>query len=55
MLLAEVWGPEYVDDAHILRTFIYQLRSKLNAANPGTGSMIATDPSVGYRLVIPVS
>jgi two-component system KDP operon response regulator KdpE len=53
MLLAEVWGPEYVDDAHILRTFVYQLRSKLAAASPGAGSMIVTDPSVGYRLVIP--
>lgn len=53
MLLAEVWGPQYVDDAHILRTFVYQLRSKLDQAKPGTGSMIVTDPSVGYRLVLP--
>jgi two-component system KDP operon response regulator KdpE len=53
MLLAEVWGPQYVDDAHILRTFVYQLRSKLDQARPGTGSMIVTDPSVGYRLVLP--
>lgn len=53
MLLAEVWGPQYVDDAHILRTFVYQLRSKLDQVKPGTGSMIVTDPSVGYRLVLP--
>jgi two-component system KDP operon response regulator KdpE len=53
MLLAEVWGPQYVDDAHILRTFVYQLRSKLDQARPGAGSMIMTDPSVGYRLVLP--
>jgi two-component system KDP operon response regulator KdpE len=55
MLLAEVWGAEYVDEAHILRTFIYQLRSKLDAARPGAGAMIVTDPAVGYRLVVPNS
>ena len=54
-LLAEVWGAEYVDDAHILRTFVYQLRSKLDAARPGAGSMIVTDAAVGYRLVTPES
>ncbi|MGD9932427.1 MAG: response regulator [Dehalococcoidia bacterium] len=53
MLLAQVWGPQYVDDAHILRTFVYQLRSKLDQAKPGTGPLIVTDPSVGYRLVLP--
>jgi two-component system KDP operon response regulator KdpE len=55
MLLTEVWGPEYVDDSHILRTFVHQLRSKLDEALPGSGAMIATDPSVGYRLVEPES
>lgn len=55
MLLAEVWGGEYVDDAHILRTFIYQLRSKLDGASPGAGAMIVTDPAVGYRLNVPNS
>lgn len=53
MLLAEVWGAEYVDDSHILRTFIHQLRAKLDRARPGSGAMIVTDPSVGYRLVDP--
>jgi len=52
MLLGEVWGPQYVDDTHILRTFVYQLRSKLDQVKSGTGSMIVTDPSVGYRLVL---
>lgn len=53
MLLTEVWGPEYVDDSHILRTFIYQLRAKLEAAEPGAGSVIVTDPGVGYRVALP--
>lgn len=46
-LLAQVWGAEYVDDAHILRTFVHQLRGKLGRA----GSAIVTDPGVGYRFV----
>ncbi len=55
MLLTRVWGAEYVDDTHILRTFIYQLRAKLDEALPGSGALIVTEPSVGYRLVEPES
>lgn len=50
-LLASVWGAEYVDDTHILRTFVHQLRSKLSAGSPNAGSMLVNDPGVGYRLV----
>ena len=50
-ILSKVWGPEYVDDAHILRTFVYQLRTKLAAADPAAAGLIANDPGVGYRLV----
>lgn len=53
-LLASVWGAEYVDDTHILRTFVHQLRSKLSAASANAGAMLVNDPGVGYRLV-PVS
>lgn len=53
MLLSRVWGPEFRDESHILRTFIYQLRLKLDEAKPGTGSMVVTDPRVGYRLETP--
>lgn len=53
MLLAQVWGAEYVDDAHILRTFVYQLRSKLDTALSGAGAMVVTEPGVGYRLAVP--
>jgi two-component system, OmpR family, KDP operon response regulator KdpE len=49
-ILAEVWGPEYVDDGHILRTFVHQLRTKLEAAQAGAGTLIVNDPGVGYRL-----
>ena len=50
MLLTTIWGPEYANDTHILRTFVYQLRAKLSAAHADAGSMIVTDPRAGYRL-----
>jgi two-component system KDP operon response regulator KdpE len=47
MLLAEVWGPEYVDDIQPLRTHIARLRAKIE---PGEkAKYILTDPGVGYR------
>ncbi len=49
-ILATLWGAEYVDDSHILRTFIYQLRTKLGPA----GAAIVTDAGVGYRFT-PIS
>jgi len=50
VILARVWGPEYVDDTHILRTFVHQLRVKLDGARAGTGALIVNDPGVGYRI-----
>jgi two-component system KDP operon response regulator KdpE len=51
-LLAEVWGPEYVDDIQPLRTHIARLRAKIEpegvAGSPGP-RYIVTDPGVGYR------
>jgi two-component system, OmpR family, KDP operon response regulator KdpE len=51
-LLAEVWGPQYVDDVQTLRTHIARLRGKIES--DGAGEMraprfIVTDPGVGYR------
>ena len=51
-VLSRVWGPEYADDTHILRTFVHQLRSKLSAVSPGAGALIANDPGVGYRITV---
>ncbi len=53
-LLAEVWGPEYVDDIQPLRTHIARLRAKIEPdGEAGTGGRgpryIVTDPGVGYR------
>jgi two-component system KDP operon response regulator KdpE len=50
LILSRVWGPEYVDDSHILRTFVHQLRSKLGAVSPDAAKLIVNDPGVGYRL-----
>ncbi|MGE0227022.1 MAG: response regulator transcription factor [Dehalococcoidia bacterium] len=50
LILQRVWGPEYADESHILRTFIHQLRRKLSDAVPEAGKLIVTDPGVGYRI-----
>jgi two-component system KDP operon response regulator KdpE len=48
-LLAEVWGPEYVDDIQPLRTHIARLRGKIEPHDAETPRYIVTDPGVGYR------
>ena len=48
-ILEQVWGPLYVYDARILRTYVKSLRRKLgdNAEKP---RYIFTEPGVGYRM-----
>jgi two-component system KDP operon response regulator KdpE len=48
MLLQEVWGQAYVDQAQYLRVFVGQLRKKIEK-QPGRPRFILTDPGVGYR------
>jgi two-component system KDP operon response regulator KdpE len=48
-LLAEVWGPEYVDDIQPLRTHIARLRAKIEPEGATGPRYIVTDPGVGYR------
>ena len=48
-LLAEVWGPQYVDDIQPLRTHIARLRAKIEPEGQGAPRYIVTDPGVGYR------
>jgi two-component system, OmpR family, KDP operon response regulator KdpE len=47
-LLSAVWGPEYGNELEYLRTFIRQLRKKLedDAAHP---QYLLTDSHIGYR------
>jgi two-component system KDP operon response regulator KdpE len=47
-LLSQVWGPEYGNELEYLRTFMRQLRKKLedDAAHP---TYLLTDSHIGYR------
>jgi two-component system KDP operon response regulator KdpE len=51
-LLHVVWGSEYANQVEYLRTFVRQLRKKLedDAANP---KYLLTDSHVGYRFIDP--
>ncbi len=51
MLLQEVWGQAYADQAQYLRVFVGQLRKKIEK-HPGRPRFILTDPGVGYRFCI---
>jgi two-component system KDP operon response regulator KdpE len=47
-LLHAVWGPEYGGELEYLRTFIRQLRKKLEA-DPAAPAYLLTDSHIGYR------
>ena len=47
-LLKSVWGPEYGNELEYLRTFIRQLRKKIED-NPARPHYLLTDAYVGYR------
>jgi two-component system, OmpR family, KDP operon response regulator KdpE len=52
MLLREVWGPAYGDEAHYLHVYVSHLRSKIEA-DPSNPQIVLTEPGAGYRLVGP--
>lgn len=52
MILRAVWGAEYGEDTGVLRTYVNQLRSKLEA-DPDRPRLILTEPRVGYRFAVP--
>ncbi len=47
MLLREVWGPAYGDEAHYLHVYVSHLRGKIGS------DLVVTEPGAGYRLVEP--
>ena len=51
-LLSTIWGPEYLNDVQILRTWISRLRSKIDK-DSDTPQIISTIPKVGYMMDIP--
>ncbi len=48
-LLTKVWGPEYKDEAHLLRVNIARLRAKVEA-DASSPKYITTRPGIGYTL-----
>lgn len=52
MLLQTVWGAEYGEETEYLWSYIRRLRRKLRDACGSTPISIATQPGVGYYLVV---
>jgi two-component system KDP operon response regulator KdpE len=48
-LLQAVWGPDYGHQVEYLRTFVNQLRKKIEA-DPAHPVYLITEPWIGYRL-----
>ncbi len=48
MILEEVWGPEWVEDAQTLRVHVSNLRRKIEPKG-GAPRYIITEPGVGFR------
>jgi two-component system KDP operon response regulator KdpE len=51
-LLHNVWGPEYGEESEYVRTFIRQLRRKIED-DPSSPRFIVTEPRIGYRFLKP--
>jgi two-component system, OmpR family, KDP operon response regulator KdpE len=49
-LLKSVWGPEYGKELEYLRTFIRQIRKKIED-DPANPKYVVTDPRIGYRFM----
>jgi two-component system KDP operon response regulator KdpE len=47
-LLKSVWGPEYGNELEYLRTFVRQLRKKIED-DPKNPQYLLTNPQIGYR------
>lgn len=48
-ILSRIWGPTYVEQPHVLRVNVSNLRRKLEN-DPARPRYILTEPGVGYRL-----
>jgi two-component system, OmpR family, KDP operon response regulator KdpE len=54
MLLRDVWGPAYGDEAHYLHVYVSHLRAKIED-DPSHPRILLTEPGAGYRLVDPTA
>jgi two-component system KDP operon response regulator KdpE len=50
-LISEVWGPDRHDDTRGLRSYVKQLRQKIEP-DPGQPRFLITEVGVGYRLIV---
>ena len=50
-ILTQVWGPEYWDETHYVRTYINQIRRKLRERPAANVRYILNEPGIGYRFV----
>lgn len=51
-LLTRIWGPEFRDESHYLRTWVSRVRAKIEV-NSARDPLITTFPGLGYRLESP--
>jgi two-component system KDP operon response regulator KdpE len=51
-LLQAIWGPNYGNESHYLRSYIKTLRKKIES-DPANPEYILTEPRVGYRFCDP--
>jgi two-component system KDP operon response regulator KdpE len=54
MLLREVWGPAYQQEAHYLHVYVSHLRAKIEP-DPSHPRYLLTEPGAGYRMVDPAA
>jgi len=51
-LLSRIWGPEFRDEVHYLRTWVSRIRAKIDPDSDGD-PLIQTFPGIGYRMISP--
>jgi two-component system, OmpR family, KDP operon response regulator KdpE len=52
-MLSRIWGPEFRDEVHYLRTWVSRIRAKLEPDGDPEHPLIQTYPGIGYRLESP--
>jgi two-component system KDP operon response regulator KdpE len=50
-ILTEVWGAEYGEMSHYVRTYVNQIRKKLRENPAANVRYILNEPGIGYRFV----
>jgi two-component system KDP operon response regulator KdpE len=52
-MLSRIWGPEFRDEVHYLRTWVSRIRAKIEPNGDPEHPLIQTFPGIGYRLESP--